>query len=83
MDRLELFKKPLWTNDVPTDAKEFYFIPRVFLMRQFKIVSNNAGELQDIVDIDLSTTPLYIADGQQVTMRIVEGKLEIRVDKIV
>jgi len=83
VDRLELFKKPLWTNDVPTDAKEFYFIPRVFLMRQFKIVSNNAGELQDIVDIDLSTTPLYIADGQQVTMRIVEGKLEIRVDKIV
>jgi hypothetical protein len=78
MDRIELSKKPLWSHDVPTDAEEFYFVPRVYLMRTFT-VSDNTKEARDI---DMSLTPLYIAEGQQVTMRIVGGKLQIRVTNI-
>lgn len=75
-DRMQLDNKSaLWQNDIPTDAKEFYFIPRIFLMRQFDIVSGR----QDVVDIDMEITPLYIPPGQQVSMAIVDGKFQIRV----
>ena len=76
-DRKQLANKSaLWQNDIPTDAKEFYFIPRIFLMRQFDIVP---GKVKHVVDIDMEITPLYIAPGQQVSMAIVDGKFQIRV----
>ena len=76
-DRMQLSKKSvLWQSDIPTDAKEFYFIPRIFLLRQFGVVP---GKIKDVVDIDMEITPLYIAPGQSVTMAIVDGKFKIRV----
>jgi hypothetical protein len=76
-DRMQLAKKSaLWQNDVPTDAKEFYFIPRIFLLREFDIVP---AKVKDAVDIDMEITPLYIAPGQVVTMAIIDGKFQIRV----
>ena len=81
MDRMKLAQKSaLWENDIPTDAKEFYFIPRVFMMRSFP-VANAPGNFDAVVDIDLSITPLYLAEGQEVTMRIVNGQFQIRVNQ--
>lgn len=80
MDRMQLAKKAtLWQNDVPTDAKEFYFIPRVYLMRTFPV--GNRPEQLNAVDIDMSITPLYLTEGQEVTMRIVSGQFQIRINQ--
>jgi hypothetical protein len=78
MNRMQLSKKStLWQNDVPTDAKDFYFIPRIYLLRQFPV--GNSNKQFDAVDVDMSITPLYLAEGQEVTMRIVNGQFQIRV----
>ncbi len=80
MIRKELAHKSVgWSHDVPTDAKEFYFIPRVFLLRAFPIKISNASRTDEVVDIDMSLTPLYVAESQEVTMKIVDGQLQIRV----
>jgi hypothetical protein len=72
--RTELHKKPNWENDIPTDAKEFYFIPRIFLMRNF-----GKSYPTEIMDIDMSLTPLYVLQDQEVVMRIVDGQFQIRI----
>jgi len=71
-----------WSHDVPTDAKEFYFIPRVFLLRTFPLVNNTNYKTDEVVDIDMSLTPLYVKESQEVIMRIVENQLQIRVRDI-
>src|SRR5271154_1502615 len=73
MTRIELQKMhdpDKWSHDVPTDGKEFYFIPRIYIMREYEIVP---GRLE-CVDIDMSLTPLYLTQGQEVIMRIIDGQ---------
>jgi hypothetical protein len=80
LTRTDLSKAPLWSHDVLTDAKEFYFIPRIYLMREFEIPGTKGQ--REVVDIDVSLTPLYIAKNQEVIMKIVDGQLQIRVREI-
>lgn len=91
MTRAELEAKSsrdVWSHDVPTDAKEFYFIPRVFALRTFDITPVHWGSgvgaamTRAVIDVDMSLTPLYVAEGQEVVMRISGGNLQIRVSKI-
>ena len=56
------------------------------MQKQFPQFANSEVQwsqagVSDIVDLDISITPLYVAEGQQVTMKIVNGKLDIQVSK--
>jgi hypothetical protein len=73
--RTELAKAPQWSRDWPVLGSELYFIPRVFILDDVLPIKSVA----DIVDVDLSMTPLYVGKGQEVVMRIVDGKLQVRV----
>jgi hypothetical protein len=75
LDRIQLMKKILWRNDCPVDVKEFYFVPRIFLLRELKVTEERL--VSEVVDIDMSLTPLYIKEGEQVVMSIHDGKLDI------
>lgn len=76
MNRIDLSKFPTKrSHDVGDRCKKFLFIPRIYLMHEFEIKKGQ----KEIVDIDMPLTPLYVREGEQVVMKIIDGKLQIRV----
>lgn len=73
--RMQLAKAPKWQHDLPVLGTDMYFIPRVYVLYDGLPIN----DVRNILDVDLSVTPLYVSKGQEVVMRIVDGKLQIRV----